>query len=166
MGLGVGAGWVAAAAVVVGASATVEVVDVDATGGVVVGDGCAGEATVVVVPGAGTAVVVGNGCGRLPGLGVVTTGAAVGVGDAGTVVGGAGITPRRGPGGTMAGLLGALTSFPMSAASSQRRGFAGARSTVASMRPSSFLVVVGSSNSISFSIGAFSPSASWRHVIL
>lgn len=162
----------AAAAVVVGELATVDVVDVDATGAVVVGDGVAGGATVVVVPGAGAAVVVGAGCGRLPGFGVVTTGvvtpglgwvvagAVVGVADVGTVVVGAGITPRRGPGGTMAGLLGALTSLPMIAVSSQRSGFAGASSTFASVRPSSFFVVVGSSNSISFSMGALSPSGS------
>jgi hypothetical protein len=136
-----------------------------------------GCATVVV--GAGATVVV---VGRLPGLGNVTTGrgsvlagAAVVAGEPGTVVGvtgfgtvvvGAMITPRRGPGGTIAGLLAALTSLPIIATSSQRSGLTGASNTFASVRPSSFLVVVGSSNSISFSMGAFSPRGSWRQVIL
>jgi hypothetical protein len=153
------------------------VVVVAGAGVVVVGAGVAGGATVVV--GAGVMVVV---VGRLPGLGNVTTGrggvvtgAAVFVGEPGTVVGvtgfgtvvvGAMITPRRGPGGTIAGLLAALTSLPIIATSSHRSGLAGASSTFASVRPSSFLVVVGSSNSISFSMGAFSPSGSWRQVIL
>lgn len=158
-----------------------DVVDVDATGAVVVGDGGAGGATVVVVPGAGAAVVVGAGCGRLPGFGVVTTGVvtpglgmvvtgAPVVGVEGTVDPGAvvvgGVRPRRGAGGTMAGLLDALVSLPTMAAISQRSGLLGASSTAVSIRPSSLRFVDGSSNSISFSTGALLPSGSSRHVIL
>lgn len=79
--------------------------------------------------------------------GVVVVGAGVvdGVegGGGATEVVGDGVTPRRGAGGTMAGLLGALTSLPMAAVSSQRRGFRGARRIAVSKRPSSFFVVEG-----------------------
>lgn len=159
----------------VGCAATAAVVVVTATGGAVVAV-VAGGIVVVVVVGDGAkvvvagvdTVVVGAGCGRLPGFGVGVTGRAtvvsgasvVGVGEPGTDVVGVGSEPRRGAGGTIAGLLGAPMSLPMMAVNSQRSGLAGANSTFASMRPSSFFVVVGSSNSISFSIGAFSPRAS------
>lgn len=128
----------------------------------------AGTGVATVVAGGGVVdVVAGAGCGRVPGFGAVTTGlgnvvigAVVGVAEVGTVVVGRGATPRRGPGGTIAGLLGALTSLPMIAVSSHRSGLAGASRTFASVRPSSFFVVVGSSNSISFSMGALSPRGS------
>jgi hypothetical protein len=89
-----------------------------------------------VVVGASGVVVVGAG---------VVDGVERGVGGGGatTEVVGDGVTPRRGAGGTMAGLLGALTSLPTAAVSSQRRGFRGARRIAVSKRPSSFFVVEG-----------------------
>lgn len=139
----------------------------------------AGVVTTVVVAGmvevvGEVVVVLGPGFGRSPGFGVVMTGrgvvgsgaSVVGVVDDGTEELVGGVTLRRGAGGTIAGLLGSLTSLPMIAVNSQRNGLLGARRTLASVRPSSFFVAADASNSISFSMGAFSPRASLVQTIL